>query len=602
MGYVPYPLLYRCGVCGHLQEYGSIQEQARNPLTRRCHDHDARWSQVDVVYVHWSGNLEPLSPFKNNYDRNRGVVSRIDRCQCGSQEFRLNNSSPMFAEWSFTCESCGKPRDLKQGDPLTWETLERERGAGGRTFEFIEVNMLPVSYRANSAYYPQKIAFIEFRDRSVVDLLLPERRDDLILRLSQIHGFAYSAPTDEEIQAALLERGKTEAWSQYQDTLDFAERQQARGLIAKAQELRREAAELKETWYSEGFIARGQVQSPAVIAAVNDRGRWSRRYDPIRLTIEHDRFQIEHIEERRERHEAIDVLQPDRLICDSVGDPPAFARYRAEVGGLLAHIGITSLTLIRGLPICETSFGFSRVSSTPVYVREYNGRGVSMPVKLNAFPGMPNQRHPIYVTQQRNEALYFRIDQDRVRRWLIANGVADVPSSGSLGAGFLERYSDFGPYLDEFKGREGRGRATRDMCSYVYLLLHSLAHQTMHSLADVSGLDRDALGEYIFPADFSFVIYRKGMTPDLGNVSAMWRNHGADFLRRMLDARMLRCGSGSLCDTRGGACPACIMIAEVTCIAANQLLSRASLRGGPAPNWEPSNVPLLVGFFDPAIR
>src|SRR5665213_1364362 len=61
MGYVPYPLLYRCAVCGDLQEFNSIHDQARHPLPKRCHDHDARWSQVDVVYVHWSGAIEPLS-------------------------------------------------------------------------------------------------------------------------------------------------------------------------------------------------------------------------------------------------------------------------------------------------------------------------------------------------------------------------------------------------------------------------------------------------------------------------------------------------------------------------------------------------------------
>lgn len=602
MGYVPYPLLYRCGVCGRLKEYGSIQEQARHPLPRTCNGHDARWTQVDVVYVHWSGHLEPLSPYKNNYDANRGVVSPIDRCTCGSQEFRLNNASPTFSDWSFVCERCRRTRDIVQKDPLTWEILERERAAGGRGFEFVEINMLPVSYRANSAYYPQKISFIEFRDRSVVDLLLPESRDSLTLRLAQLHGFAYSAPSDHEIQDALTKAGKPEKWAEYMDLLDFAQRAEGRNQTSRATQLRQEAAEVKETWYADGLIQRGQVQSAALIAAVQARNDWARRYDPIRLSIEHDRFRIEHIDERREKHEAVDVLQPDRLLCDAVGDPAALERYRAEIGGVLANIGIGNLTLIRGLPICESSFGFTRVSSTPVHTREINNRAIPMPVRLNAFPRTPEQHHPIYVTQQRNESLYFQVDQDRVRRWLVANGVADLPDGGTLGAAYLERYSDFGPYLEAYKGREGRGQAVRGMCSYIYMLLHTLAHQAMHSLADVSGLDRDALGEYIFPADLSFVIYRKGMTPDLGNVSAMWRNHGADFLRRMLDPRLLRCGSGSLCDTRGGACPACVMIAEVTCIASNQLLSRASLKGGPPPNWEPAGAPQLIGFYDPTLR
>jgi hypothetical protein len=234
-------------------------------------------------------------------------------------------------------------------------------------------------------------------------------------------------------------------------------------------------------------------------------------------------------------------------------------------------------------------------------VREFNNRRVDMPVRLNAFPQMRNGRRPIYVTRQNNEALYFRLDEGRVRRWLLANSVQDITDGKRLGASLLETYQNFGTFLDEFKQREGRGDARRAIAPYVYLLLHSLAHQVMQALADVSGLDRDGLGEYVFPADLSFVVYRRGMTPDLGNVSAMWRNHAREFLRRMRNARTLRCGSGSLCDTRGGACPACIMVSEVTCIASNQLLSRAALRGGAAPTWEPQGSPALVGYFDPAV-
>lgn len=279
------------------------------------------------------------------------------------------------------------------------------------------------------------------------------------------------------------------------------------------------------------------------------------------------------------------------------------ARYIETTGGLLNRLGIGQAVLIRGLPICEFSFGFTRVSSSPIYHREFNGRSVPMPVRLNAFPELPNSngKRPVYVTQQKNEALYFKLDERRVRRWLGANGVPGVPHGQTIGAAYLEAYSDFGAFLDEFKEREGRGGAARSLCAYIYLLLHSLSHQVMHALADVSGLDRDGLGEHIFPADLAFVVYRKGMTPDLGNISAMWRNHSENFLHRLLDQRMLRCGSGSLCDTRGGACPACIMVSEVTCIGGNQLLSRSSLKGGPAPNWEPQGSSPLIGFFDPAI-
>ena len=91
------------------------------------------------------------------------------------------------------------------------------------------------------------------------------------------------------------------------------------------------------------------------------------------------------------------------------------------------------------------------------------------------------------------------------------------------------------------------------------------------------------------------------MTLDLGNISAMWRNYAEAFLKRALDPRTLRCGSGSQCDTRGGACRACVMVSEVSCITSNLLLSRAVLKGGKGPEWEPKSAPNLVGYFDPRL-
>ena len=603
MGYVPYPLVYRCGVCGHIREYDSIADQSRHPLSARCGDHEARWSQVDVVYVHWSGNLEPLSPFRNDYDPNRGRVTRYTTCTCGGQDFTLNNQAPVFSDWSFVCESCRKPRDLKQADPLTLEILEREQQNGGRNFERIEVNMLPVSYRANSAFYPQKGTFIEFRDRRVVDLLLPHRQGELLQRLAEIHRIPFASPSDDQIRTALRAAGREAEWDDYMDHREMTARAASRGQTDRADKLQRDAEAIREAWFTAGVIDRGRVQSPALVAAVAQRGEWARRYDPIRLTIGHDRFCAEHIHERRSLHESIDVMEPDRLICDAIGDPLRMARYTAMLTELLGRLGLERIVLIRGLPICEFSFGFTRVSATPIYYREFNNRRVPMPVRLNAFPEVPNGKRPVYVTQQKNEALYFELSEARVRNWLVANGVlqAGEYADKTMGAIYLEGYADFGAFLDEFKEREGRARAPRSVAAYVYLLLHSLSHQVMHALSDVSGLDRDGLGEHIFPADLAFVVYRKGMTPDLGNISAMWRNHAESFLHRLLDQRLLRCGSGSLCDTRGGACPACIMVSEVTCIGANQLLSRSALKGGPAPNWEPQDSSPLTGFFNPAL-
>lgn len=605
VGYVPYPLVFRCGTCGSVREFNSVNEQARAPLPKTCHGHTARWTQIDVVYVHWSGNLEPLSPFNFNPDATSGEVRQIRVCGCGSHAFKLRNDAPVFSEWRFICEGCGEARQLKKADPEVLQRLFTQQLNGGRQFQWIEVNMIPVSYRANSAFYPQRGNFIVFEDSSVVDLMTHEKKNDLLRTLAHIHHIPFAEPSPEEIAEELKLAGRIDELQDFEDFEKMAARAEANGKLDRAREYRSDASAIREKWFADGIVKRGQLASPSLMQRVDARDEWARRYDPIRLTIQHDAFVREHIVEAQKQHLAIDVVSPDITLCDVANDPEALSRYKDEVQILLDHIGIERMVLIRGLPICEFSFGFTRVSATPVYHREYQGQSVAMPVRLKAFDTLPDTggKHPIYVTEQKNEALYVKLDEARVRRWLQKNEVSDLPTEDiGIGRSFLENYEDFGPFLDEYKDRERSGTFGRQLAPFVYLLLHSLSHQLIHSLADVSGLDRDGIGEHIFPADLAFVIYRKGMTPDLGNISAMWRNHAAEFLRRAIDPRMLRCGSGSLCDSRGGACPACIMVSEVSCISSNLLLSRSSLRGGAKPEWEAPDVPDLIGFFDPALN
>lgn len=607
IGYVPYPLLYRCAECGSVEEFSSVAEQARIRLRTSCTKptkHRSRWTQVDVVYVHWHGELEPLSPFNHSYDPETRDTKQLKFCTCGHRKFRLKNDGPVFSDWTYVCEGCGKPRKLKKADPLVLRRLQADQDEGGRTFEYIEVNMLPVSYRANNAFYPQRSSFIEFADEGVLDLMTSDRDADLIKRLSEMHQIPFIEPTDEEIQAALRTSSLgdlSEEWVDYSDLLRMAERNRGRGAVDMARGYERQAQTYRNGWFTRGIVQRGGLTSPAIKSQVDARRDWAPKYDPIRLTVQHDAFQKEHIAAAKEDNLAVDVMAPDVTLTDVVNDGEAFERYKEDIGGLLGHLGVERLILLRGLPICDYSFGYTRVSATPVYNREYQGRAVPMPVRLKAFDPLPSTppRRPVYVTRQRNEALYFKLDEARVRRWLKANQVVDLPEEGvGLGRALLETYTDFGPFMEEFKDREGGSLEPRAIGSYIYLLLHSLSHQMMHSLADTSGIDRDGIGEHLFPADLAFVIYRKGMTPDLGNISAMWRNHALDFLRRGIDPRLLRCGSGSLCDSRGGACPACIMVSEVSCISSNVLLSRAALRGGAKPMWERTGAPDLLGYFD----
>jgi hypothetical protein len=248
-------------------------------------------------------------------------------------------------------------------------------------------------------------------------------------------------------------------------------------------------------------------------------------------------------------------------------------------------------------------------------VRDKTGERWEMPVKLNLFQrAYFNEEHiqPIYVMKQDNEAFYVRLREDFVRAWLDANAIQyALPAPGSrLGAALIDAYDTVNPdgngfssWLDEY--RSNCKPESRNVCSYVYTLLHTMSHQLMHAVAKVSGLELGSMAEQIFLPDLAFVVYRRGTTMDLGYLSSAWRmatnsSSGNLILSSMLDPTSLRCGSGALCDERGGACPDCVLIPEVCCLTRNNLLSRSVLRGMAKPHWDLALGPReqLVGFFD----
>jgi len=354
-------------------------------------------------------------------------------------------------------------------------------------------------------------------------------------------------------------------------------------------------SEKRTAYETQRLIAKQHQQSQALSAQVEANQDWARRYNPIRLAVEHSSFRSEVIDRQGTDPSlpAISVLNPE--VCDiDAADEKERKSYTSSVEYRLQQLGIDELVLLRGLDICEFSFGYTRVSSTPsTMVKDRE-----MPVRLCAFDYVEKQKRPVYLLEQKNEGFYIRLNEKRVIEWLSKNGLGErlPPRDGMrLGGLLIEEYADFGRFLEDYRER-ATPPTPRSLSNYVYLLLHTKAHHFAHAVVEYSGLEHGSIGEYLFPADLAFLVYRRGMTPDLGNLSAMWRNHGLTVLEQLLSDRGLKCDGGSLCDQRGGACPACIMAPEVACIAGNNLLSRAALGGGVPPGWDADRT-ALAGFF-----
>jgi hypothetical protein len=239
-----------------------------------------------------------------------------------------------------------------------------------------------------------------------------------------------------------------------------------------------------------------------------------------------------------------------------------------------------------------------------------------MPVRLRLFDRVrvgDGSQNPVLCLVQSNEGFYVRLNEQTVLDWLSTNNIRTIAGAPGvrLGGRLIEEYAEidadpstrFSRFLDEYRRERAQPRRAYP---YVYTLLHTMAHHLIGISASMSGLDLGSFGEHIFVPDLAFLVYRRGMTMDLGNLSSMWRDrgdpsYGNEVLDRMVSPMSLRCGSESICNHRGGACPDCILIPESTCITRNEFLSRSVLIGRGAPRWDADGT-RLTGYYEVAGR
>lgn len=581
VGYAPAPLNFHCASCGLLHYYETVDAFAKkHRLVEARADCSGgmthRWRQLDVFFNHWSGSVEPLHPSRN--------------CSCGGSEFRLHKSpSGVFSDWKFQCADCGTSSNLIRRDGVTSGIfrLYPETAHDGD-----ESTMIPVSYRSTTVHYPQLERFIPHNDLEMVSKLQPGQEDDLTRKLMSLYGYPNPELDEEALRNALEKKGAADQLVPYTAMKEMAAKERDRGNLAMAAICDDSAKTLMQVLITTGVVEKVAEPDPVLRGQCFARREYARRYDPIRLGIEHAMIEKKHLLALRGH---ADLKSPSTDIRPEWANcAEGLMAYQSEMEGACRVLGIEKIALIRELDIVQYSFGFSRVKHVPSF--EFKGK--PMPVRLNLYPHIERGKRPIYTLNQKNEAIYVRLGEAQIIAWLEANQVAlggTLAPGQKLGSRYLEQYLDFGYYLESFRKKDATGR---NLCNMVYLLLHTMAHQMIHVIAEFSGLELGSLGECIYPADCAFVVYRSALTPDLGNISSMWRNFGTSILRQMHDPQMLQCGSGTLCDQRGGACPGCIMVPEVVCLAWNDLLSRSALAGGSKPHWDSSLHQRLTGFLE----
>lgn len=105
----------------------------------------------------------------------------------------------------------------------------------------------------------------------------------------------------------------------------------------------------RATYEASGLIAKQHKQSQALTTQAERSQDWARRYNPIRLAVEHASLRTEVID--REGSDpslpAVSVLNPE--VCDiDPHDVKARESYRARVKQELARLGIDEMVMLRG--------------------------------------------------------------------------------------------------------------------------------------------------------------------------------------------------------------------------------------------------------------
>jgi len=604
------PLSFICNRCNKFVSFSSAYEFKKNgasELGGYCPESSeqsaCQWSQVDVIFVHWSGDWMPVTPDNYEYSKNEGVRLRRNPCDCQSNEWKLKTDKNAIGSWEFVCAnpSCGATHASKYArktSPSTLAILGNQLNKEELSRRFRQLSMKPVSYRANSSYYVHSMTFVLMPDAG--ENLERAMLEDESLRkeVAKILG-CLSLTDDPEQIANLLDphsiyRTKILDSSQLLNELTSSRQQAATPdeFAEKiASNLRDQITEAIQSAIEAGELAQDVDLPPSIEEFLSQRKEmYPTQYDPFRLLIEHkalEKVRLLSAGDEFSRKPFVPFTKLDEHL--SPKDPSKKNQLERQTQDYFGKLGIETMGLIREFPLCKFSYGYTRVSHTPIYEDKGSGNEPALyPVRLNLFPRIPKQyKRPIYVITQKNEAFYVRLDPKSVYQWLKTLKLDDLfdwaPSSGREGfsKGLLSRLQPFGQYLSSVRRESGSLTYY-----YVYTLLHSYSHLVMQSMAEYSGLDIGSLSEYLFPGDLAFVIYRNGTTEDLGNLSALWRNNNLDVLKTLFDPSSLVCNSGSLCDVRHshpGACPACIMIPETSCLTSNQLLSRSVIRGGKRP-------------------
>ena len=233
------------------------------------------------------------------------------------------------------------------------------------------------------------------------------------------------------------------------------------------------------------------------------------------------------------------------------------------------RFGIKSARVCDRIPFVSCSYGYTRVES------EWK-EGVQLHALKEEKPGRKN----IYATKLNTEGVLFEFDRKKIIEWLLANQIItteeapNLESEEEIKIWFLNNIkpSLIHPFstIDETASKE---------TYYVYRLIHSLSHLLIRAAADIGGLGKDSLSEYIFPGVPAVLIYcQNSQGFNLGSLFNTFEAYFDKWMNKAYTSAQ-NCIFDPICIERQKACTGCLFVNEVSCQHFNKDLDRALVVG-----------------------
>jgi hypothetical protein len=235
-------------------------------------------------------------------------------------------------------------------------------------------------------------------------------------------------------------------------------------------------------------------------------------------------------------------------------------KYRVEYPRSLSKVGLESVEFVDSFPVLTGCYGYTRGDQEP---------GASRLVPFRDARG----EYVVYGDIIKTEALLVRLEAESVAKWMKESGSDLEPWVDDESARLSILKSSVIPSPAETVLHENPG-------SRLLTLIHSYSHWFIRRLAVHSGVEQNALSEFLVPQHCAFFVYAASRGDFvLGGLQAVFESDLDTFLKDLVQSD-LRCPLDPGCQRAGGACMGCLHLGEPSCRYYNRYLDRESLMRG----------------------